>query len=85
MKWLIQKQTLSLAQVIDERMQGELRITVIATGFTHEVRPQTVSKPTATRRVAAPSVGSPPPVAEPKNKPTGLDIPEFLQRRRPPR
>ncbi len=71
--------------VIDERMQGELRITVIATGFTHEVRPQTMSKPTAARRIAAPSVGSPPPVAEPKNKPTGLDIPEFLQRRRPPR
>lgn len=70
--------------VIDERMQGELRITVIATGFTHEVRPQALVKPAARRSVAPPSVGSPPPVLEPK-KPAGLDIPEFLQRRRPPR
>jgi cell division protein FtsZ len=72
--------------VIDERMQGELRITVIATGFTHEIRQQTLSKPTAARRpVTPPSVGNPPPPSDPKNKPTGLDIPEFLQRRRPPR
>lgn len=72
--------------VIDERMQGELRITVIATGFTHEIRQQTLSKPTAARRsVAPPSVGNPPPPSDPKNKPAGLDIPEFLQRRRPPR
>src|SRR5579883_1575483 len=74
--------------VIDERLQGEIRITVIATGFTHEVRQQTLSKPTGARRpITPPAVGSPPPVTEPKNKPTpgGLDIPEFLQRRRPPR
>ncbi len=72
--------------VIDERMQGELRITVIATGFTHESRPQVLSKPTAVRRtVAPPSVSSPQPTSEPRNKPAGLDIPEFLQRRRPPR
>src|SRR5579883_62667 len=74
--------------VIDDRLQGEVRITVIATGFTHEVRQQTLSKPTGARRpITPPAVGSPPPVTEPKNKPTpgGLDIPEFLQRRRPPR
>ena len=53
--------------VIDERMQGELRITVIATGFTHEIRQQTLSKPTTARRsVTPPSVGSPPPPSIPK-------------------
>jgi cell division protein FtsZ len=72
--------------VIDERMQGELRITVIATGFANEVRSQTLAKATGTRRpVTSPPVGSQPPISEPKNKPPGLDIPEFLQRRRPPR
>ncbi|UBF24670.1 cell division protein FtsZ [Kovacikia minuta CCNUW1] len=75
--------------VIDERMQGEIRITVIATGFTGDSRPQQVmaAKPTPIRRpVAPPSVGPAPTPPEPKGKSTGgLDIPEFLQRRRPPR
>ena len=71
--------------VIDERMQGELRITVIATGFTHETRSQSLSKATGTRRpITPPSVSSQSP-SELKTKPPGLDIPEFLQRRRPPR
>ncbi|MGA7937525.1 MAG: cell division protein FtsZ, partial [Kovacikia sp.] len=44
--------------VIDERMQGEIRITVIATGFTGDTRPPVLPKPTAVRRpVAPPSVG----------------------------
>lgn len=74
--------------VLDERLQGEIRITVIATGFTGDVRPSSLSKPTSMRRVAPPPVGSPPPPSttpEPKGRPPGLDIPEFLQRRRPPR
>ncbi len=74
--------------VIDERMQGEVRITVIATGFTGE--PQ--SPPPAARATVAPKkrADSPPPpfnpqpIAEEKNK-AGLDIPEFLRSRRPPR
>lgn len=82
--------------VIDDRLQGEVRITVIATGFTGEIQAapqQTVSTP----RVVTPSprkpgvqptvnqstVNQPTPTPEPKEKPI-LDIPDFLQRRRTP-
>jgi cell division protein FtsZ len=73
--------------VIDDRLQGEVRITVIATGFTGgEAQP--ASPPPArmvprSRPMVAPT--PPPPAAEPQEKGSGLDIPEFLQRRRPPR
>jgi len=70
--------------VIDERMQGEIRITVIATGFTGDHRPQPL-KPTGVRRPVAPPPMNPAVPSDPKNKGGGLDIPEFLQRRRPPR
>jgi cell division protein FtsZ len=78
--------------VIDERMQGEVRITVIATGFNNRpgVQPQTVD----TARVAPFKQRSSldmPPMAPPAGGRdsgggglgAGLDIPEFLQRRRP--
>jgi cell division protein FtsZ len=72
--------------VIDERMQGEIRITVIATGFTGET--QTVVPPARAaqppKRSVAPTQAPPPPANEPKPQ-QGLDIPEFLQKRRPPR
>lgn len=72
--------------VIDDRLQGEVKITVIATGFTSEAQ---AAPPTPIRVVqkSRPSVSPPPSPAvteEPKSKP-GLDIPDFLQRRRPPR
>lgn len=71
--------------VIDERLQGEIRITVIATGFTGETPPPS---PPPTRTVSKPQPSEPlpppPPAFEPKDKP-GLDIPDFLQRRRPQR
>ena len=72
--------------VIDEKMQGEIRITVIATGFTGEMQqpqptPRVVAQPQ--RSVAPPPPTKPTPSQEP-SKP-GLDIPEFLQRRRFPR
>lgn len=76
--------------VIDERLQGEIRITVIATGFTGEVQARQPAKPTAIKR-STPSLGSTPaqpastPMPDPRTKANGLDIPEFLQRRRPPR
>ena len=77
--------------VIDDRMQGEIRITVIATGFTGEVQQQPITKaPSFKRSVSTPSVPpSAPPsrnTASPKQERPGigLDIPEFLQRRRPP-
>ena len=82
--------------VIDDRLQGEVRITVIATGFTGDIQPpssQTVvtprvvtPTPTTTRRPSPlqQPVNNPSPVVEqPKEKPS-LDIPDFLQRRRTP-
>jgi cell division protein FtsZ len=77
--------------VIDDRLQGEVRITVIATGFTGEaqVAPQAAATRAASqqrRPLAQPttSTPTPPPPSEPKEK-NGLDIPEFLRNRRPPR
>ncbi len=76
--------------VIDDRLQGEVRLTVIATGFTGEMQgtpPQNVANsrvvtPPPRRQAPQPPVTPPTPVVEPKEK-SGLDIPEFLQRRRP--
>ncbi|WP_414530412.1 cell division protein FtsZ [Nodularia chucula] len=78
--------------VIDDRLQGEVRITVIATGFTGEIpvaAPQTATNarvnPTPKRPTPQqPAVNPSTPVAEPKEK-TGLDIPDFLRNRRTPR
>jgi cell division protein FtsZ len=76
--------------VIDERLQGEVRITVIATGFVAEAAPAQSSSRVAPlkRSVNPPPLGTTPsvPPVDPRTttKP-GLDIPEFLQRRRPPR
>jgi cell division protein FtsZ len=77
--------------VIDERLQGEVKITVIATGFSAESKQQpiTVTKekePTGTKSVipAAPTSPTSPLSSEPKTPP-GLDIPDFLRRRRPTR
>lgn len=74
--------------VIDDRLQGEVRITVIATGFTGEMlaAPPTTAKVAAVKQTSSNANTSPPPpmTYEPKEK-TGLDIPDFLQRRRPPR
>lgn len=64
--------------VIDQEMQGEVRITVIATGFTGEAKATNVAN---TRTAPLPSTTK----AKPKPpSSSGLDIPEFLQRRRPP-
>lgn len=76
--------------VLDDRLQGEVRITVIATGFTGESQAAATTAP-AVRLIPKAQQPTPPPpppspsVVEPKEKPPGLDIPEFLQRRRPPR
>ncbi|MEM9485834.1 MAG: cell division protein FtsZ, partial [Cyanobacteria bacterium P01_F01_bin.116] len=80
--------------VIDERMQGEVRITVIATGFNaisefgSNPGPSSSSRITPLSRPS--SIGgtptadlpsSPPPSSRPGLSPD-LDIPDFLQRRR---
>ena len=88
--------------VIDDRLQGEIRITVIATGFTAEAQAQqqAAAKAITTGGVLPKrSLGIPPaeipntptPLSNPRSQPpakplpnSGLDIPEFLQRRRPP-
>ena len=71
--------------VIDERLQGEIRITVIATGFTGEIQqtpPAARVAPLPRRPVVPTPTSSPAP--DPKSPP-GLDIPEFLRGRRPTR
>jgi cell division protein FtsZ len=84
--------------VIDPQMQGEMRITVIATGFTGEIAepiPRPRSASTTTRTTAMPSDRDrkqPTPGAStahesfPKPQPpqtAGADLPAFLQNRRP--
>jgi len=76
--------------VIDERMQGEVRITVIATGFNAEmgnVSQGVTSRVTPLKRTT-PAAADPAVEAPASNQPSiapNLDIPEFLQRRRPSR
>ena len=79
--------------VIDDRLQGEIRITVIATGFTSEVQAPPVQQAARVSPLTRPAISAPPrpeppsPQEQPPRpgaKP-GLDIPEFLQRRRPQR
>lgn len=73
--------------VLDSRLQGEVRITVIATGFSQEVQVQQAQGAGRVAPIKRPPTPSPttPPPADPRPKQTGLDIPEFLQRRRPTR
>lgn len=79
--------------VIDEKMQGEVRITVIATGFSGESKVNPTMKTVVTPKTDTlinsnpnneantnPNVNS-----EGNSLTSGLDIPEFLQRRRFPR
>jgi cell division protein FtsZ len=83
--------------VVDEQLQGEIRITVIATGFTGEINAEATNtgtiavKPDRTTAESSKAAVDPPPTIlapvkekELKNEPT-LDIPEFLQRRRFPK
>ncbi len=70
--------------VIDERLQGEVRITVIATGF--NTRPGVQPVVEAERVTPFKRNLTPPPPTPPSGGGglgAGLDIPEFLQRRRP--
>ncbi len=71
--------------VIDERVQGEVIVTVIATGFTAEAEntPNNQSTSTPTLNVSSPNTAKK--EESPPSKPTGLDIPPFLQDRRFPR
>jgi cell division protein FtsZ len=75
-----------LGAVIDPALQGEIRVTVIATGFNGDptIAP---NRPTVLKTTPPPSTPAPPAKAmpakeiDPKAK-NALDIPEFLQKRR---
>ncbi|BAQ65890.1 cell division protein FtsZ [Geminocystis sp. NIES-3709] len=75
--------------VIDEKMQGEIRITVIATGFSGEPKINPIAKTAVKANTSSTSTGNLEennnPNPDPSNVTSGLDIPEFLQRRRFPR
>jgi cell division protein FtsZ len=69
--------------VIDERMQGEIRITVIATGFTGESQSASPSSKVSQmpKRPFAPAYPSQRPAADKSS--TDPDLPPFLEKRRP--
>ena len=82
--------------VIDPKLDGEIRITVIATGFapkTHPAIPPQISKRSPQLQSSTPPTrGASQQSANPSNSQSeiklskpGLDIPDFLQRRRPPK
>jgi cell division protein FtsZ len=77
--------------VIDEKMQGEIRITVIATGFTGEAQTSSSSSRAVVSAPSRPAVQSPikpvtsAPEPTPEAPPKNPDIPDFLQRRRFPK
>jgi cell division protein FtsZ len=78
--------------VIDDKLSGEVRITVIATGFaskpTGEANlPPQMKKPLTSfgSTSSANTSLSSAPASEPKLSKPSLDIPDFLQRRRPPK
>ncbi len=72
--------------VVDERLQGEIRITVIATGFDGKMQmatataPQAVKEPVRQQVIPATPATPVAPVAPPALDPQGSpDIPEFLR------
>jgi len=73
--------------VIDESLQGEIKMTVIATGFSAEggAPPRKVeAKPQAAKISPVQQKSDTKPVAQrPPTRGTNLDIPDFLQKRRP--
>lgn len=68
--------------VIDDKLQGELRITVIATGF-NGLPPRSRSEKTRTEGDSSKSVMSSGGLNTNTARDESLDIPEFLRRRRP--
>ncbi|MEO0377286.1 MAG: cell division protein FtsZ [Cyanobacteria bacterium P01_A01_bin.17] len=76
--------------VIDEALQGDIKITVIATGFTgddstplppriKQAKPKSDASRTKAKAVKNPASAPPAPAKKPGS---GLDIPDFLQKRR---
>ncbi len=82
---------LTLGAVIDEAMEGQMRVTVLATGFDAGPRPQratasaSAEEEPAESAVAAPSLATSAPSAFEQDMPTydedDVDIPAFLRRK----
>ena len=70
--------------VIDESLDGEVRITVIATGFDGEAEEFELEEPKAESRSVFPTMATVP-QAPRQPKSNGIEIPDFLQRRRFPK
>ncbi|NER77990.1 MAG: cell division protein FtsZ [Leptolyngbya sp. SIO1D8] len=71
--------------VIDERLQGEVQITVIATGFNLDSQPSQLDSAARITPLKRNNLGVSQPGTNSTGSPGTLDIPEFLQRRRPNR
>ena len=72
--------------VIDETMEGEVRITVIATGFDSETEEFELEQPQAeTNNVFQPMAAIPQPERNKVKESGRIEIPDFLQRRRFPK
>lgn len=72
-----------LGAVIDEKMEGEIRITVIATGFPGEPFAASTSKAAPSQKTSS-HLASKAQSSDSDDRPS-LDIPDFLQRRRFPK
>jgi cell division protein FtsZ len=68
--------------VLDERLQGEIKMTVIATGFTPNATPVQRAIPTSADIFGNSESSNTPSESGISRFGMGLDIPEFLQRRR---
>lgn len=72
--------------VIDDRLQGEVRITVIATGFNVDAQQSHQNSAARITPLKRNNLSASAPAEENSSSGSGnLDIPEFLQRRRPNR
>lgn len=71
--------------VIDEQLQGEIRITVIATGFNKSDSPPNPPTPGTTPKKPPLAPAPPTPSTNDNREVPGLDIPDFLKKRRPSR
>jgi len=74
------------AVIDDEKMEGEIRITVIATGFSGEeptkAKKKETTKGTSQTKNPTPMTSKTKSTEKAQGESKGLDIPEFLQRRR---
>ena len=71
--------------VIDETLDGEVRITVIATGFDAETEEFELEEPKTESRSVFPSMATVPQAPRQTKDSGRIEIPDFLQRRRYPK